>query len=127
MNRVLLTTTSFQDTPGSHHGMVEAVGYEIVREPGPLSEPTMLGLAGQFDAYLCGDDALTRAVIARSLPSLKVISKYGIGLDKIDLAAAAELTVPVLFTQAEVDAFNQIAAEVGQPVWDSATLRSVTL
>jgi phosphoglycerate dehydrogenase-like enzyme len=58
----------------------------------------MLELAGQFDALLCGDDALTRAVIQKSLPRLRVISKYGIGLDKIDLAAATDLRVPVLFT-----------------------------
>lgn len=98
MTRVLLTTTSFQDTPGIHHDMLAAAGFDLVRERGPLSEARMLELAGQFDAYLCGDDALTRAVIARSLPRLKVISKYGIGLDKIDLAAATELGVPVLFT-----------------------------
>ena len=58
----------------------------------------MLELAGGFDAYLCGDDALTRAVIQKSLPRLKVISKYGIGLDKIDVPAATDLKVPVLFT-----------------------------
>jgi D-3-phosphoglycerate dehydrogenase len=58
----------------------------------------MLELAGQFDAYLCGDDALTRSVIQKSLPRLKVISKYGIGLDKIDMQAATEFKVPVLFT-----------------------------
>jgi phosphoglycerate dehydrogenase-like enzyme len=98
MNRILLTTTSFQDTPGIHHRMLEGAGFEVVRERGPLSEERMLELAGQFDAYLCGDDALTRAVIARSLPRLKVISKYGIGLDKIDLPAATELKVPVLYT-----------------------------
>jgi D-3-phosphoglycerate dehydrogenase / 2-oxoglutarate reductase len=98
MTRVLLTTTSFQDTPGIHHGMLAAAGFELVRERGPLSEARMLELAGQFDAYLCGDDALTRAVIQKSLPRLKVISKYGIGLDKIDLAAATDLKVPVLFT-----------------------------
>ncbi len=98
MTRVLLSTTSFQDTPGIHHEMLAATGYEIVRERGPLPESKMLELAGQFDAYLCGDDALTRAVIAKSLPRLKVISKYGIGLDKIDVSAATELKVPVLFT-----------------------------
>lgn len=98
MTRVLLTTTSFQDTPGIHHGMLDKAGFEIVRERGPLSEARMLELAGQFDAYLCGDDAMTRAVIQKSLPRLKVISKYGIGLDKIDLKAAADLKVPVLFT-----------------------------
>ena len=98
MTRVLLTTTSFHDTPGIHHGMLAAAGFEIVRERGPLPEARMLELAGQFDAYLCGDDALTRAVIAKSLPRLKVISKYGIGLDKIDVKAATDLKVPVLFT-----------------------------
>jgi D-3-phosphoglycerate dehydrogenase len=98
MTRVLLTTTSFQDTPGVHHELLAKTGFEIVRERGPLSERRMLELAGQFDAYLCGDDALTRAVIAASLPRLKVISKYGIGVDKIDVKAATELRVPVLFT-----------------------------
>ncbi len=98
MTRVLLTTTSFQDTPGAHHELLAAAGFEIVRERGPLSEARMLELAGQFDAYLCGDDALTRAVISKSLPRLRVISKYGIGLDRIDLGAATELRVPVLFT-----------------------------
>ena len=98
MTRVLLTTTSFQDTPGVHHELLAKTGFEIVRERGPLSEARMLELAGEFDAYLCGDDALTRAVIRKSLPRLKVISKYGIGLDKIDVQAATEMRVPVLFT-----------------------------
>jgi D-3-phosphoglycerate dehydrogenase / 2-oxoglutarate reductase len=98
MTRVLLTTTSFQDTPGVHHDLLEKTGFEIVRERGPLSEAKMLSLAGDFDAYLCGDDALTRAVIQKSLPRLKAISKYGIGIDKIDLQAATDLKVPVLFT-----------------------------
>lgn len=98
MTRVLLTTTSFQDTPGVHHELLAKTGYEIVRERGPLSESRMMELAGEFDAYLCGDDALTRAVIAKSLPRLRVISKYGIGLDKIDVQAATDLKVPVLFT-----------------------------
>ncbi len=98
MTRVLLSTTSFQDTPGIHHEMLAKAGFEVVRERGPLPESRMLELAGQFDAYLCGDDAFTRAVIEKSLPRLKVISKYGIGLDKIDVAAATDLKVPVLFT-----------------------------
>ena len=78
--------------------MLAASGFEIVRERGPLSETRMLELAGAFDAYLCGDDALTRKVIEKSLPRLKVISKYGIGIDKIDLQAATDHSIPVLFT-----------------------------
>jgi D-3-phosphoglycerate dehydrogenase len=96
--RILLTTTSYQDTPGPHHALLEGAGFEVVRERGPLSEETMLELAGEFDGFLCGDDAITRAVIDRSLPRLKVISKYGIGLDKIDVPYATEKKLPVLFT-----------------------------
>lgn len=96
--RVLLTTCSYQDTPGPHHDLMAAQGWEIVRERGPLPESRMLELAGDFDAFLCGDDVITRAVLEKSLPRLKVISKYGIGLDKIDIPATRELGIPVLFT-----------------------------
>jgi len=96
--RILLTTTSYQDTPGPHHELLESQGYEIVRERGPLPESAMLALAGDFDAFLCGDDAITQAVIEKSAPRLKVISKYGIGLDKIDVAYATEQKLPVLNT-----------------------------
>ncbi|MGA2542595.1 MAG: phosphoglycerate dehydrogenase [Verrucomicrobiota bacterium] len=96
--RVLLTTTSFQDTPGSFHDLLASKGYEIIRQRGPLPEPRMLELVGDIDALLCGDDAITRAVLQKSLPRLKVVSKYGIGLDKIDMTAATELKIPVCFT-----------------------------
>ncbi|BET68074.1 hypothetical protein ASA1KI_29920 [Opitutales bacterium ASA1] len=98
MTRILLTTTSFQDTPGAHHQLLEGTGFEVVRERGPLSETRMLELAGAFDAFICGDDAITRAVLEKSLPRLKVISKYGIGVDKIDVKSATEFGLPVLFT-----------------------------
>lgn len=97
MDRILLTTTSFQDTPGDHHALLESAGFEIVRERGPLPESRMLELAGDFDAFLCGDDEITRKVIEKSLPRLRVISKYGIGLDKIDVEAATEKKIPIGF------------------------------
>ncbi len=96
--RILLTTCSYQDTPGPHHDLMASQDWDIVCERGPLTEARMLELAGDFDAFLCGDDAITRAVIEKSLPRLKVISKYGIGLDKIDIPATKELKIPVLFT-----------------------------
>jgi D-3-phosphoglycerate dehydrogenase len=96
--RVLLTTTSYQDTPGDHHALLESQGFEIHRERGPLPESRMLELAGGFDAFLCGDDEITRAVLDKALPRLRVISKYGIGLDKIDVAECTARRLPVLFT-----------------------------
>jgi len=97
MTRILLTTTSFQDIPGPHHQQLKAAGYELVIARGPLPEAEMLKLVGDADAFLCGDDEITRAVIEKALPRLKVISKYGIGLDKIDVKAATELKIPVTF------------------------------
>jgi D-3-phosphoglycerate dehydrogenase len=65
---------------------------------GPLSEADTLALVGEVDGFICGDDSITRAVLAKATPRLKVISKYGIGVDKIDVAACTELGIPVLFT-----------------------------
>lgn len=95
--KILLTTTSYQDCPGDHHALLESTGAEIVRERGPLSEERMLELAGDFDAFLCGDDEITQAVIDASLPKLKIIAKYGIGVDKIDVSYATEKRIPVSF------------------------------
>ncbi len=97
MTRILLSTTSYQDTPGPHHQLLESSGVEVHRERGPLSETQMLVLAGDFDAFLCGDDVISRAVLDKSLPRLKTISKYGIGVDKIDVAGCTELGIPLTF------------------------------
>ena len=96
--RILLTTTSFQDTPGPHHEALAATGWEIVTARGPLSEADTLALVGEIDGYLCGDDAITRQVIEKATPRLKVLSKYGIGVDKIDVAACTAKGIPLLFT-----------------------------
>lgn len=99
--RILLSTTSFQDTPGRHHDVLNASGFEIVRQRGPLSEEQMLKLVttdGGFDGLLNGDDRITARVIDAALPRLRVIAKYGIGLDSIDVKHATGRKIPVLFT-----------------------------
>lgn len=98
--RILVTTTSFQDTPGAHHDVLRASGFDIVTARGPLTEAQLLALvAGDgFDGILNGDDAITARVIDAALPRLRVIAKYGIGLDSIDVAHATARSVPVLYT-----------------------------
>ena len=99
--RILLTTTSLQDTPGAHQALLAASGYEIVRARGPLDEAALLSLIGAhgpFDGLLNGDDRVTARVIDAAGPRLKVIAKYGIGLDSIDVAYATHRRLPVLFT-----------------------------
>lgn len=96
--RILLTTTSFQDTPGEHHALLAATGWELVTARGPLSEADTLALVGEVDGYICGDDAITRSVLEKARPRLKVLSKYGIGVDKIDVQSCTEFGIPLLFT-----------------------------
>jgi D-3-phosphoglycerate dehydrogenase len=96
--RILLTTTSFQDTPGEHHAKLAATGWELVTARGPLSEADTLALVGEIDGYICGDDCITRAVLEKARPRLKVLSKYGIGVDKIDVKSCTEFGIPLLFT-----------------------------
>ncbi len=97
--KILLTTTSFQDTPGPHHEALKKSGFEIVTARGPLTEAEMLDHAkAGFDGFLNGDDVITAAVIDAALPKLKVIAKYGIGLDSIDVKHATAKKIPVLFT-----------------------------
>ena len=94
---ILLTTTSIQDVPGMHHQLLEEEGYQLIRERGPLSEERMLELVGEIDGMICGDDAITPAVVDKALPRLQVISKYGIGLDKIDVNYVTEKGIPLTF------------------------------
>jgi D-3-phosphoglycerate dehydrogenase len=96
--KILLTTTSFQDTPGAHHDLLAKTGWEIVRARGPLNEADTLALVGEVDGYICGDDAITRRVLEKARPKLKVLSKYGIGVDKIDVKSCTEFGIPLLFT-----------------------------
>ncbi len=58
----------------------------------------ILAYAGQFEGTICGDDRYTREVIQACVPTLKVISKWGTGIDSIDQQAAAEMGVKVLNT-----------------------------
>ncbi len=93
---ILLTSTSFQDTPGAHQELLAKQGFNVQILRGPLKEDILLDIIDQYDGIICGDDEITRAVIAKGVSGkLRIISKYGIGLDKVDLTAAKEFNIPV--------------------------------
>ncbi len=60
-----------------------------------LGEDELLAYAGQVDGAICGDDHYSERVMAQFVPRLKVISKWGTGIDSIDRLAAARLGVQV--------------------------------
>jgi D-3-phosphoglycerate dehydrogenase / 2-oxoglutarate reductase len=97
--QILLTTTSFIDTPGLHQKKLYNSKYKIDTLRGPLKEKVLLPIISNYDGIICGDDDISKKVIIKgSKGKLKVISKYGIGLDKIDLNAAKKCDIPVFST-----------------------------
>lgn len=68
----------------------------------------ILKFAGLFDGTICGDDRYTREVIAACTPRLKVIAKWGTGIDSIDQDACVDYGVKLLNT---TNAFTVPVAE----------------
>ena len=58
-----------------------------------MEEEDILKYAGQFDGTICGDDRYTARVIEACRPRLKVISKWGTGVDSIDAEACSRFGV----------------------------------
>jgi len=63
-----------------------------------LEEEALLQYAGKFDGTICGDDRYTEKVIKACAPRLKVIAKWGTGIDSIDKQACAAHSVKLLNT-----------------------------
>ncbi len=63
-----------------------------------LEEDQILEYAGKFDGTVCGDDQYSARVLKACSPRLKVISKWGTGIDSIDTQTANELQIRVFRT-----------------------------
>jgi D-3-phosphoglycerate dehydrogenase len=59
-----------------------------------LSEQELLSLIGDVDGIICGDDSYTETVL-RSARCLKVLSKWGTGIDSINQDACQRLGIAV--------------------------------
>ncbi len=63
-----------------------------------MEEADLLKYAGQFDGAICGDDRYTSRVLDACAPRLKVISKWGTGIDSIDAEACSRLNIKLCRT-----------------------------
>ena len=89
---------------------LEAYGLELIVPAvnERLSEEEILVHAGEFDGAICGDDRYSERVLKACAPRLKVVSKWGTGIDSIDRQAAQNLGIqvrntPNAFTTAVAD------------------------
>src|SRR5690606_24232155 len=72
-----------------------------------LEESQLLEIVGDIDGVICGDDRFTERVIG-SAKNLKVIAKWGTGIDSIDKVACAKYGVKLLNTP---NAFTEPVAD----------------
>lgn len=97
MTTVLLTAPYMIPFADRFQPVFEHYGLELIVPTvhERMSEEELLAYAGQFDGTVCGDDRYTERVLQRCLPRLKVISKWGTGIDSIDKVAAERLGIQV--------------------------------
>jgi D-3-phosphoglycerate dehydrogenase len=63
-----------------------------------MEEADLMKYAGQFDGAVCGDDRYTEKVLKACAPRLRIISKWGTGIDSIDSESASRLGIKVART-----------------------------
>ena len=73
-----------------------------------MEEADLLKYAGEFDGAICGDDRYSARVIEACAPRLKVISKWGTGIDSIDADACYRYEIKIGRT---LNAFTQPVAD----------------
>ena len=145
--RILISAPYFLPVVEDYRSRLEAEGLEFViadvRER--LSEAELLVLVPTIHGAICGDDQFSERVL-QAATHLKVISKWGTGIDSIDTAAAARLGIlvcntPNAFTDCVADTtlgyilnfarqLFRMDGDIRSGKWikhDAATLRECTL
>lgn len=101
--KVLITAKapSIEEVGGKALARLKEAGCEIIHPPkyGPLTKAELQPQLSGIDAVLAGMDPFSEDVLAsKEAAQLKIISRWGIGIDAIDLSAAAKLGVVVANT-----------------------------
>lgn len=107
--KVLVTASRACQVIDRYRQELGAAGCAVAAHPPleRLEEEEVLPLVGDVDAIICGDDRLTARVLDAA-PRLKVIAKWGTGIDSIDLDAARARGIAVCNTP---DAFSDPVAD----------------
>lgn len=98
--RVLISSRSIQAVIDRFRPLFDEQKIEIVLPAVKerLSEEQLYELVGDVDGVICGDDYFTERVLRKAAPRLKVISKWGTGVDSINQTICQELGITVCNT-----------------------------
>jgi D-3-phosphoglycerate dehydrogenase len=94
--KVLVSSPYFQLVLDRYRQCLESRGIKLIVPPVKerLSEDELLRCVAEIDGVISGNDPFTERVLLAA-PRLKVISKWGTGVDSIDCKAAARLKIVV--------------------------------
>jgi D-3-phosphoglycerate dehydrogenase len=96
--RILVTTQMMIHDQKRFGEELSSFGYTVdfVMNEQFMTEEQCLNLSATYDGWIAGDDEITYSVIDHMLPYLKVISKWGTGIDSIEKEYAESLGVKVM-------------------------------
>lgn len=98
---VLVTASPLMDAVGERARGMLADGFQLNRSPrwGPLTESALQPLLTGVDAVYASVDRYSSAVLTSAeAAQLKVISRWGVGYDSIDIPAATRAGIVVAYT-----------------------------
>lgn len=101
MMKVLVTPTSFnKEVCSEAWHMLEQFASEIVCNPyeRPLTADELIPLLDGVDGYIAGVDEVSAKVVTKAPSTLKVISRYGVGYDQVDIKACGQRGIVVTNT-----------------------------
>ncbi len=107
--KVLVTAPYLQPVLDRFRDELAARGVALIVPPvlERFEEAELLPLMADVDGVMCGDDRFTRRVI-EAAPRLKVLSKWGTGVDSLDAQACRERGIAICRTP---DAFSVPVSE----------------
>lgn len=129
--KILITAVNLQAAIEQYLPLFREHGLEVILPTvhGQLEEEELLDWVREVEGIIAGDDPFTGRVL-RNAQHLRVISRWGTGLDNIDLAACEELgitvtNIPVAFTVPVADlVMGFILAFARQIPWADHLVRS---
>ncbi len=97
--KILLTARSFRKIPGPHQDILREAGYQLVESPHdrPLEADELAPLLRDVAGVVAGLDDFSAEAIDGA-QKLRVISRYGVGVDKVDVNAATSRGIVVTIT-----------------------------
>ena len=95
--RILVSAPYIQPVLNNYRETLESRGAELVvpNVTERLSENELMRLVGDIDGVIAGDDEFTERVLEKAAPRLRVISKWGTGIDSFDKNACTKLGVTI--------------------------------